>query len=202
VVDVSLLATAMWTLSSDLLAALGGTTPEPYGDRGPTPNPLVGTYRTKDGRHVNLVFLEADRYWSPFCSLIGRQDLLDDPRFVDLAARSENGAACVAALDAEFAGRTLEEWEKLLAGLDAPWAVVRSVPELLDDPQVLANGYLGTVDEGGTSYRLPNVPVQFDGRPAHLRRAPEHGEHTEAVLLEAGYGWEDIVALQEAGAIP
>jgi crotonobetainyl-CoA:carnitine CoA-transferase CaiB-like acyl-CoA transferase len=202
VVDVSLLATAMWTLSSDLLAALGGTAPEPYGSRGPTPNPLVGTYRTKDGRHLQLVFLEADRYWAPFCTAIGRQDLLGDPRFVDLAARRDNSEACVAELDAEFGSRSLAEWEHTLAGLDAPWAPVRSVPELIEDPQVLANGYIGTVDEGGSSYRLPNVPVQFEGRPARLRRAPEHGEHTEAVLLESGYGWKDIVALQEAGVIP
>ena len=48
-------------------------------------NPLVATYRTKDGRHISLVFLEADRYWADFCRLMDRQDLADDPRFVDLA---------------------------------------------------------------------------------------------------------------------
>jgi crotonobetainyl-CoA:carnitine CoA-transferase CaiB-like acyl-CoA transferase len=45
------------------------------------------------------------------------------------------------------------------------------------------------------------VPVQFDGRPPALRRAPEHGEDTEALLLELGYGWEDIGALKEAGVV-
>ncbi|SEO54915.1 CaiB/BaiF CoA transferase family protein [Trujillonella endophytica] len=202
VVDVSLLATAMWTLSSDVLAALSGTTPQPNPGRGPTPNPLVGTYRTADGRHVQLVFLEADRYWSPFCKLIGRPELIEDPRFADIHARRENSAACVALLDEEFARRTLTEWVELLRGLDAPWAPVQSVPELLDDPQVAANDYIGTVEDGDRTYRMPNVPVQFDGRPAELRRGPEHGEHTEAVLLELGYGWDDIAALQSARAIP
>ncbi len=123
--------------------------------------------------------------------------------FVDSAARRANLDACVAELDAVFAGRTLEDWKQALAGLDAPWAPVQSVNELLDDPQVLANDYLGTVDDGlGGSYRLPNVPVQFDGRPAHLRRAPEHGEHTEELLLEVGYGWDDITALQADGVPP
>ena len=51
-------------------------------------------------------------------------------------------------------------------------------------------------------YRLPRVPVQFDERPPDLRRAPEHGEHTEAVLLELGYTWDDIAALGEAGGDP
>jgi len=56
VVDVSLLATAMWTLSSDVLSALQGGTPRAPGGRVMV-NPLVATYRTKDARHIQLVFL-------------------------------------------------------------------------------------------------------------------------------------------------
>ena len=114
VVDVSLLATAIWTLSSDVLAALGGDAPAASSGRGPLVNPLVGVYRTKDGRHIQLVFLQPDRYWAEFCRLIGREDLSDDPRFADMHVRRENGAACVAALDEEFAKRTFAEWKELL----------------------------------------------------------------------------------------
>ena len=79
---------------------------------------------------------------------------------------------------------------------------MQSVSELLDDPQVGANGYIGdVVIDGETAYRLPAVPVQFDGRPPPLRRAPEHGEDTEPLLLEMGYGWEEITALKETGVI-
>jgi crotonobetainyl-CoA:carnitine CoA-transferase CaiB-like acyl-CoA transferase len=202
VVDVSLLATAMWTLSSDLLAALNGGEVNRVPGRGPMPNPVVGSYRTSDGRHVSLVFLESDRYWEPFCRVIGREDLIDDPRFADLAARRDNSAACVAELDAVFAGRTLAEWKQVLAAIDAPWAPVQAVEELIDDPQVEANGYVGEVHlDDGTSYRLPAVPVQIDGDGPPLRRAPEHGEHTEAVLLELGYDWDRIIALKDARAI-
>ena len=202
VVDVSLLSTAMWTLSSDLLAALGGDEPKASSGRGPLVNPLVGSYRTKDGRHISLVFLQPDRYWPDFCRVIGRPELADDARFADMASRRENAEACVAELDREFATRTFEEWKTVLARLDAPWAPVQSVAELLDDPQVVANGYIGdVVVDGATAYRLPAVPVQLDGRPPPLRRAPEHGEDTEALLLEAGYGWEQITALKESGVI-
>jgi len=203
VVDVSLLGIAMWTLSSDVLSALQGQQPRAMSGGGAYVNPLVGTYRTKDARHIQLVFLEADRYWADFCRLLGRDELIDDPRFVDLQARREHAEECVAMLRAEFASRTFDEWKSLLAGIDAPWAPVQAVEELLDDPQVLANDYLGeVVIEGGPTYRLPNVPVQFDERPAALRRAPEHGEHSEMVLLELGYTWEQIGALHDAGVIP
>ena len=111
VVDVSLLSTAMWTLSSDLLAALGGDEPRPSSGRGPLVNPLVGVYRTKDGRHIQLVFLQPDRYWPDFCRVIGRPELVEDARFADMASRRENAAACVAELDEEFAKRTLRRVE-------------------------------------------------------------------------------------------
>ncbi|WP_280464106.1 CaiB/BaiF CoA transferase family protein [Nocardia carnea] len=203
VVDVSLLATAMWMLSSDLLAALAGNSPAVVTGRGASPNPLVGAYSTKDGRHIQLVFLQADRYWAQFCDLVQRADLRDDPRFADMAARAAHRAECVAELDAEFARRTFAEWKQLLSRLDAPWAPVQSVGELLDDPQVLANDYLGVVEtEAGPAYRLPTGPVQFDERPPVLRRAPEHGEHTEDLLLELGYSWSDIAELQDAGVVP
>ena len=130
---MSLLATAMWTLSSDVLAALQGQTPRAPSDEMRFVNPLVASYGTSDGRHIQLVFLEADRYWADFCRLIGRDDLLDDPRFVDLAARREHAADCVAALREEFATRTFAEWKDLLASIDAPWAPVQAVEELLTD---------------------------------------------------------------------
>jgi crotonobetainyl-CoA:carnitine CoA-transferase CaiB-like acyl-CoA transferase len=202
VVDVSLLATAMWTLSSDVLAALGGDAPAAPSGRGPLVNPLVGMYRTKDGRHIQLVFLEADRYWADFCRLIGRDDLAADARFADIATRRANGAACMAVLDEEFAKRTYDEWKSLLSQLDAPWAPVQSVVEILDDPQVVANGYIGEVADGEPMYRLPAVPVQFDEQPPELRRAPEHSEHTETLLLELGYDWDAIAALKDAGVVP
>jgi crotonobetainyl-CoA:carnitine CoA-transferase CaiB-like acyl-CoA transferase len=204
VVDVSLLATAMWTLSSDVLSALQGAQPRAMSmSASGYVNPLVGVYSTKDGRHISLVFLEADRYWPDFCRLIGRDELIEDPRFVDLAARKENVEECVALITDEFASRTFDEWKALLSTIDAPWAPVQAVEELLDDPQVIANDYIGDVDnEGGASYRLPSVPVQFDGTGPALRRAPEHGEHTELVLQELGYSWDDIGRLQAAGVIP
>ncbi len=204
VVDVSLLATAMWTLSSDLLTVLGGKELPRPGDRGKTPNPLTGTYRTADGRFIQLMMLQGDRYWADLCRALGREDLVADPRFADLAARRANSAECVAALDKEFGKRSFAQSKQVLGGIDAPWAPVQRIDELPDDPQVVANGYIGEVPaEADTpSYRLPAVPVQFDESPPALRRAPEHGEHTETLLLEMGYDWDFIATLKAEGTIP
>lgn len=202
VVDVSLLATAMWTLSSDVLAALNGGQAAPLARRTHSVNPLVGTYRTKDARHVELVFLQADRYWPAFCRGIGRADLIDDERFATMAVRRANNADLVAELDAEFAKRTLAEWERVLDDVDAPWAPVQSVAELIDDEQVIANNYIGEVTvDGGTCYRVPTGSVQLDEQPAPLQRAPELGEHTETILLELGYSWDRLIELKDNAVI-
>jgi crotonobetainyl-CoA:carnitine CoA-transferase CaiB-like acyl-CoA transferase len=190
-------------LSSDLLAALNGGEVKPASGRTALMSPLTATYRTKDDRHVQLMFLQGDRYWPEFCRTIGRADLAEDARFADTAARRTNAAACVAELDAIFAEHTVDEWKDILATLNAPWSPIQSIQELVDDPQVLANSYIGEVTaDDGNSYRLPSVPVQFDGEPPDLRRAPEHGEHTEAILLELGYEWDRISELADEGAIP
>jgi crotonobetainyl-CoA:carnitine CoA-transferase CaiB-like acyl-CoA transferase len=64
----------------------------------------------------------------------------------------------------------------------------------------VANGILvPTGDE--SSARVVSGPAQFDATPPAASRAPEHGEHTEEILLEMGFGWDDIGQLQEAGAI-
>ena len=204
VVDVSLLASAMWTLSSDMLTVLQGQEIPRPGDRSESPNPLTGTYKTADGRFIQLMFLQADRYWSDFCRVLGRDDLALDVRFKEIKARRANSAACIAELDAEFGRRTFAECKQMLGQIDAPWAPIQSVDELIDDPQVVANGYIGEVDpgDGSPSYRLPAVPVQIDEQGPTLRRAPELGEHTELVLMELGLEWGEIEQLQKDGVVP
>jgi crotonobetainyl-CoA:carnitine CoA-transferase CaiB-like acyl-CoA transferase len=117
---------------------------------------------------------------------------------VSAASRAKNAAACVAEIDGEFAKRTLADAVKMLDDQQGPWAVHQLPLEVFDDIQIAANGYIQPVEAGdGSTFRLIANPVQFDEEPAHLRRAPEHGEHTEQVLLEAGHTWEDLAAWKD-----
>ena len=104
IVDVSLLGTGMWQLGPDIMNA--GVHPESVGaqhDRKATWNPIVGTYKTRDGRFLHLNMMEGDRYWADTCTLLGRPDLIDDPRFIDMPTRKQNARECVTILDEIFA---------------------------------------------------------------------------------------------------
>jgi crotonobetainyl-CoA:carnitine CoA-transferase CaiB-like acyl-CoA transferase len=204
IVDISLLSTAMWIQSFGVVASdvIGFELKTGGGDRSATPNPLVGTYKTADDRFVMLVFLQSDRYWEEFCRAVDRVDLIDDPRYRDAKARDANKAECIAELDRVFASRTLEDWKKALADIEGVWAPVQSQKELLVDPQALANSYAVPVTNGqGQSFKLVPNPVQFDEVPPALAGAPEHGQHTEEILLDLGLSWEDIASHKTSGAI-
>ncbi|HEY6319406.1 MAG TPA: CoA transferase, partial [Acidimicrobiia bacterium] len=203
VVDVSLLATALWNISPDVVAAkLYEHVETPRFDADAPPNPLVGLYRTEDRRWISLVMLESDKFWADFCEHLGRPDLVADPRFVDAGARYEHRRECRGVIADTFASAPLAAWRERLATMQGVWAVVQTARELHDDPQVDANGYLPTVaSDSGDPVALVASPVQFDEAPPTLSRAPEHGQHTEEVLLELGLSWDDLVAYKESGAI-
>ncbi|MEZ5245667.1 MAG: CoA transferase [Acidimicrobiales bacterium] len=203
VVDVSLLATAMWQISPLVVASkLFGMSSLPRGDRRMSPNPGVGVYRTKDGRFISLILLQSDKHWEDFAARLERPILVDDERFNHSSARAQNGPDCIDILDEAFAERTLDEWKERLETFDGVWTPFQTLDELYADPQVIANGYLPAMTHGsGDEVQLVASPAQFDEEPIEVERAPELGEHTELILNELGIDWDDIIAMKESGAI-
>lgn len=203
VVDVSLLGMGLWSLAPEVTSAkLYEDVELPSFDRDSIPNPLVGTYPTKDGRFVTIVLLQADRYWPDLCKHLDRPDLLDDPRFADAAARYEHRHECIQVLRDVFRTRTYDDWRDRLETLEGVWAPLQTPLEVHDDPQVVANGYLEPITaSSGVAFALPANPVQFDETPPSVRGAPEHGEHTDEVLLELGLTYDEILEHKVTGAV-
>jgi crotonobetainyl-CoA:carnitine CoA-transferase CaiB-like acyl-CoA transferase len=99
--------------------------------------------------------------------------------------------------------RTRDDWASRLDEGRCIWVPVQTTDELADDPQVVANEYTTTLehaDEG--EFQLVQTPMKFHRTPTKASGlAPELGQHTETVLLDLGYTWDDITALKDKGAI-
>jgi crotonobetainyl-CoA:carnitine CoA-transferase CaiB-like acyl-CoA transferase len=176
--------------------------PAPTFGHSDAPNALVGNYRTKDGRHITLMMLQMDRFWSEAMTAIGLPELIADPRFADPATRFENRVELIALMDEAFGKQTLEQWRAALSDLSGAWGVVQTPGELCEDPATVANGYVAqTTTMSGATFHLSTNPVQFDERAVVPSGAPEHGQHTEEVLMDAGLDWDTIEKYKTDGAV-
>jgi CoA:oxalate CoA-transferase len=168
-------------------------------------NPLWNHYRCADDKWISLAMLQPDRYWKDFCVTIGRNDLIEDPRFADIKSRGKNAVALIEMIDAVFATRPRDEWMRTLkAGGDFIYTVVNSVSDLPDDPQVKANNYVVDYEHPALgNMTLLGMPVKLSVTPGDPRgHAPELGEHTEVILTETlGYSWDEVARLREENVI-
>ena len=199
----SLLHAGMWVLGYELTMALAARKDPPAWDRATRPNPLANPYRCADGRWLILLINPPDRYWPAFCAAIGRPDLLDDPRSNSFAARQEYSREVVGILDAVFASAPRDDWGRRLDAHGLIWGPVQSRLDVLDDEQARANGAFAAIAHPNLGpVEIVAPPLQFGSGEVRVRGpAPELGQHTEEVLLELGYAWEEIAALRDAGAL-
>lgn len=159
-------------------------------------------YEASDGRYI-VVTPTGHEFWLKFCTVIGREDLPQDPRFATVPARAENVVALTEAVSSAMATRPAVEWEALFTAARVPSAVVRNVEEALDHPIVRARNMVETVThrDGARTGRFLGNPIKFaDSRP--LAYPPNAGEDTYTVLAERlGLGREDLEKLEASGAI-
>jgi crotonobetainyl-CoA:carnitine CoA-transferase CaiB-like acyl-CoA transferase len=203
VVDASLLAVGMWDMYESIqIADVYGVDPRTfYGPQSAMVNPLVLTYQTADQRHVALCMMQSDVHWPGFCRALEWPDLVEDPRFDSLAARASNADELQGLISEHFGKRTLAEIADALSANGCGFAAHTSPFEVPADPQVRANGFLASHPSHPDRFVVAN-PVQFDGQPAPVRSAaPEPGQHTEEVLLELGYTWDEIGTLKEGDVV-
>jgi crotonobetainyl-CoA:carnitine CoA-transferase CaiB-like acyl-CoA transferase len=202
-VDVSLLATGLWSHGAALALSLQLNRPWAPMPKGfAIGNPLVRNYRTKDDRYLSFCCLQGAKYWPGMAEVVGQPELATDARFADAASLNKNAAAAGEILAAAFAARTAAEWVERLQTFAGQWAMVQDTLEASVDPQTVANGYVvdcRTAD--GTPFKLTAAPVQYDGKPALPGRAPEFNEHGDAILGDLGFDTDAILDLKVRGVV-
>lgn len=163
-------------------------------------NPVFNLYACAGDEWIAVGGLQGDRYWPDFCTILGLEALGTDPRYATMAQRTAANRELVARLDAAFSAFTRADLLARYARAGIPAAPVNSWADVAADAQVLANGYIVELQHPGLGpIREIGMPIRFAATPAGPRStAPELGQNTEEVLLEYGFGWDEISALRDA----
>jgi CoA:oxalate CoA-transferase len=202
-IDVSMLEASLvamgWAVSNWLVA---GVKPQPMGNENMTASPS-GTFRTAHGL-LNIAANKQEQF-EMLCRLIGREELIADPRFAGREDRKRRRFELKAELERALAARSAQEWSPLLNKSGVPAGEVLDVQAVLEHPQVLERGLLKTFDS------VPDVdrPVRVvrsgfrlaSGDPQPASPPPRLGADTGDLLAELGFSRREIDELAREGAI-
>jgi crotonobetainyl-CoA:carnitine CoA-transferase CaiB-like acyl-CoA transferase len=198
-VSSSLVANGVWSAGCFAQAALCGAE---FLDRPPRENALnaiTNHYQCRDGRWLMLSLLNDEREFPVLAKCMGLDHLVGDPRFATKADRQKRASELTKIFDATFATADLAEWRARLDAAGLVFGVVAIMSDLPQDRQMLANDVLVARADGMLTVNSPFWVEGFDKVPPG--EAPTVGEHSEAVLREAGYDDKKIEALRAGGII-
>lgn len=172
-VDVSMFDGMISAMASNYAYYFGsGVVPRPMGTRFATIVPYRG-FPTRDREIV--IAVASQKLWRTFCDLIGRPELADHPDYATNPLRVKNRAVLEPLIADILRTRTCAEWEKSFASHGIPCSPIRTLEEVVADPQSAAREMFP--DAGGS--RITGVPVKLSATPGKVRgRAPKLGEHT------------------------
>jgi crotonobetainyl-CoA:carnitine CoA-transferase CaiB-like acyl-CoA transferase len=201
-VTTSLLASGAWANGCDIQAKLLGAVFPQRGAGGNPPNPLTAAYQTGDGKLFLLVLIDPDVEFPRLCALLGQPELAISELFSDNRAREENAAALYAILRSQFEGRELSEWATLFRRSDIKFALLPTLDDAVQDPQMRAADAIVEFDYPGVG-RIETVssPVFVSGIPKRRPSpAPDIGTNTREILEELGYKGSELEALLRTAA--
>lgn len=196
-VGVSLLRSALALQSARLVWAEGE--PRDIG-RDMRSGGITGIHPTGEG----YLYISANtpHFWQALCAKTGLPELADNERYDSVRKRAEHRDEIVPRLHEALRARTALEWEAWF-GEEVPCAAARGVEDMFDFPQVQAEHMVATFAHPVVgSYRGFAQAIKFGrSQPDSPRAAPAFGEHSEAVLKEAGISPERVTALRDRGAL-
>ena len=194
----SVLRVMEWTVAAyDRL----GIVRERSGNRLPNSAPL-DNYETSDGRYV-CIAAAGNVLFPRLAKAMGREDLVNDPRFASLEMRATNADAINAEVAAWCRERTLAAIEEILIANEVPVSGVYGIDQIAADPQVQSRDAIVTVDDPTLGPVRQQAPVpRLDRTPLVVSKgAPRLGEHTDEVLGELGLDREEIESLRRDGIV-
>jgi crotonobetainyl-CoA:carnitine CoA-transferase CaiB-like acyl-CoA transferase len=202
-IDVSMLEASLvamgWAVSNWLIA---GVKPEPMGNENMTASPS-GTFRTGAGP-LNIAANKQEQF-ETLCRLIGREDLVTDPRFAAREERKRRRFELNVEIEQALAAKSAQEWSALLNANGVPAGEVLDVPGVLEHPQIKERQLLRTfASVPGVDGSVSVVRAGFrlaSGDPEPSSPPPALGADTGALLAELGYSQDEIDALAREGAI-
>jgi formyl-CoA transferase len=199
-VGTSLYANGVWSNGTLAQAAMVGAFVTPRPPRSRPRNALANIYRTRDERWIQLTLVREDKGWERLCRALRRPDLMDDPRFATKESRRAHAEALTAILDAAFAAHDWAHWRPILRSHEVTFGVVERLQELPTDEQARHAGIIADTASPDVPLTINN-PVRLGfARPRPAGMPPALGEHTDAVLREAGLSDADIATLRSSGA--
>ncbi|MBN1382407.1 MAG: CoA transferase [Deltaproteobacteria bacterium] len=199
--ECSLYGNGMWVAGVDIQGALVYKIETGRHSRYTQGNPLYNTYQGKDEKWFMLQMLQTERFWPGVCKALGKEELLN--KYPDHASLVKNNIEVIKLLDEEFAKQPRSYWAPRFDANSLIWAPAQTPVEVINDPVALENEYI--IEYEHFNYgKLKGIrcPIQLKGTPERTPfGAPEFGQHTEEVLLELGYTWEQIGEFKEKKVI-
>ncbi|MFC1962282.1 CaiB/BaiF CoA transferase family protein [Chloroflexota bacterium] len=203
-VETSLLGATIW-LETTLFTLVSASGREMRGrDRENCPNPLHNFYQAGDGKWLWLGrWVDPDRYWPAWCCVLGIEELQNDSRFHNIEARTKNNKLLISILDEVFKSQSSGEWLERFQKEHLLGSRANTLLDVFDDPQVVANDYLSEFEHPTLGLmKYVRTPIDFGQTPIAVRLpAPELGQHTEEILLEEQYSWDEIEKLKNEEVI-
>ena len=167
--------------------ALTGKAPPPMPEKASS-WAVYDPFQTADGKTV-FVGITSDNHWRAFCTGFGVEELLDDPALKSNPQRAQQRAKIMPIVTAKFAAESFESLVAKLEKLKLPFGPLAKPGDLFDDKQLNHDGrMLDVLLPTGKRAKLPGLPLEMGGRKTRVRQQPPTmGEHTRAVLADAGY---------------